>query len=203
MNPKKRSYEMKKRAETQAQTRERIVASTAELHATIGPAHTTISAVADHAGVPRSTVYRHFEDEAALIVACATHWQMANQPPALEPWVAINDPDQRLEKALLDIYGYYRSAGTMLANVLRDEATVPILTEVLSRFRGYFAAAHEILMAGRRSRGAIQRRTAAAVGHALAYTTWQSLTQQNQLTDSEAATLMTQLAAAVDVPDRR
>jgi len=202
MNPKKRSYEMKKRAETQAQTRERIVASTAELHATIGPAQTTISAVADHAGVPRSTIYRHFEDEAALIVACATHWQMANQPPELEPWLAIDDPEQRLQKALLDIYGYYRSAGPMLANVLRDEAAVPILTDVLGHFRGYFAAAHEILMAGR-GQGAVQRRTAAAVGHALAYTTWQSLTQHNQLTDSEAATLMTQLAAAVDLTDRR
>jgi len=80
-----RKYRMIKRAGTQVQTRERIVASTAQLHATIGPAKTTMSAVADHAGVPRSTVYRHFEDEAALVVACATHWQMANQPPPLEP----------------------------------------------------------------------------------------------------------------------
>jgi AcrR family transcriptional regulator len=203
MKPPKRSYEMKKRAATQAQTRERIVASTAELHATIGPAQTTISAVADRAGVPRSTVYRHFEDEAALIVACATHWQMTNQPPALEPWVTISDPEQRLQTALLDIYGYYRSAGPMLANVLRDEAAVPVLTEVLGPFRGYFAAAHEILMAGRQTRAAIQRRTAAAVGHALAYTSWQSLTQHNQLTDTEAATLMTQLAAAVDLNNTR
>ena len=203
MKPQKRNYELKKRADTQAQTRERIVASTAELHATIGPAQTTISAVADHAGVPRSTVYRHFEDETALIVACATHWQMANPPPALEPWGAITDPDQRLQKALLDVYTYYRSAGTMLANVLRDEAAVPIVTELLGPFRGYFVAAHEILMAGRPRRAAVQRRTAAAIGHALAYTTWQSLTHHNQLSDREAATLMTQLATAVELNNKR
>ncbi len=203
MNPQRRTYEMKKRAETQAQMRARIVASTAELHATIGPAQTTISAVADHAGVPRSTVYRHFEDEAALVVACATHWQMANQPPALGPLAAVDDPDQRLQKALIDIYGYYRSAGAMLANVLRDEAAVPVLTEVLGHFRGYFTATHEILLAGRRSRGVARRRTAALIGHALAYTTWQSLTEHNQLSDTEAAVLMTELAGLVDRPSRR
>jgi len=156
-------------------------------------------AVADHAGVPRSTVYRHFEDEAALIVACATHWQMANQPPPLEPWAAIEDPDQRLTRALREIYAYYRSAGTMMENVLRDEAAVPVLSEVLGRFRGYLAAAHEILMSDRPSRGSAHRKTRAAIGHALAYTTWQSLARHNQLTDTEAADLMAKLAAAVDI----
>jgi AcrR family transcriptional regulator len=194
-----RKYRMIKRAGTQVQTRERIVASTAQLHATIGPAKTTMSAVADHAGVPRSTVYRHFEDEAALVVACATHWQMANQPPPLEPWAAIEDPDQRLTRALREIYAYYRSAGTMMENVLRDEAAVPVLSEVLGRFRGYLAAAHEILMSDRPSRGSAHRKTRAAIGHALAYTTWQSLARHNQLTDTEAADLMAKLAAAVDI----
>ena len=56
---------MKKRAETQALMRERILEAAVELHATVGPAKTTISAVAEHAGVRRSTVYRHFQDEAA------------------------------------------------------------------------------------------------------------------------------------------
>jgi AcrR family transcriptional regulator len=199
MTAEKRKYQMKRRAETQAQMRDQIIASTASLHATIGPAETTMSAVADHAGVPRSTVYRHFEDEAALIVACATHWQIAHQPPPLESWAAIEDPELRIKAALCEIYAYYRSAGTMMENVLRDEAAVPVLTEVLGRFRGYLAAVHEVLMTDRKSRGATRRKTRAAIGHALAYTTWQSLTRHHQLTDTEAADLMAQLAAAADI----
>jgi hypothetical protein len=87
----------------------------------------------------------------------------------------------------------------MMENVLRDEAAVPVLSEVLGRFRGYLAAAHEILMSERPSRGSAHRKTRAAIGHALAYTTWQSLARHNQLTDTEAADLMAKLAAAVDI----
>jgi AcrR family transcriptional regulator len=199
MTPEKRKYQMTRRAETQVRTREQIIASTASLHATIGPAETTMSAIADHAGVPRSTVYRHFEDDAALIVACATHWQLANPPPPLEPWAAIDDPELRLARALRELYAYYRRAGSTMENVMRDEAAVPVLTDVLGRFRGYLAAAQEILMAGRSRRGAARRRTRAAIGHALAYTTWQSLTRDNQLADAESAALMARLAAAAGV----
>lgn len=196
MTPEKRSYQMKKRAETAAQTRERIVASAAELHATLGPAQTTIGAVADHAGVRRSTVYRHFLDEAALIVACSIHWQTDNQPPDPGRWVALENADERLETALTEIYAYYATTGLMLDNVFRDEATMPILTELLGRFRGYMAAARDILMIGRPTRGAGRRRTSAAIGHALAFSTWRSLTRDNELTDDEASDLMQRLVVA-------
>ena len=192
MTHEKRTYRMKKRAEGLTLTRERIVRAAAELHATIGPAQTTIIAVAEHAGVPRSTVYRHFHDEASLIVACSIHWQSENQPPDPGPWTTIADPDERLQSALIEIYTYYAGTGLMLDNVLRDEATMPILTELLVRFREYMAAVHEILMAGRESRGTAHRRTSAAIAHALAFTTWRTLT--HQLTNQEAADLMVQLA---------
>jgi AcrR family transcriptional regulator len=193
MTTEKRSYQMTRRAEAQAQTRQRILESAIELHATVGPAHTTIIAVAEGAGVPRSTVYRHFQDEAALIVACSVHWQSENQPPDPAPWVRIDNPDKRLEAALTEIYSYYAGTGLMLDNVLRDESTLPILTELLGRFRQYMAAVHEILMAGRAARGAARRRTSAAISHALAFSTWRTLAQQ--LTNEEAAALMVQLTA--------
>ena len=85
MTDEKRSYQMTKRAENQAQTRQRILESTLQLHATIGPARTTIIAVAKHAGVPRSTVYRHFQDEAALIVACEPNGRAKTSPPTPAP----------------------------------------------------------------------------------------------------------------------
>ena len=81
----------------------------------------------------------------------------------------------------------------ILDNVLRDEATMPIITELLGRFRQYISAVHEILMAGRTSHGAARRRTSAAISHALALSTWRTLT--HQLTNEEAAALMVGLVA--------
>src|SRR5450755_4612336 len=88
-----RSYRMKRRAESQLQTRRRITESAVALHGTIGPARTSISAVAAHAGVRRSTVYRHFPDEAALFDACTAHWSASNPPPDLGSWSTIASPD--------------------------------------------------------------------------------------------------------------
>ena len=52
-----RKYEMKRRAERQEETRQRITEATVELHEALGPAKTTISAIAEKAGVQRLTVY--------------------------------------------------------------------------------------------------------------------------------------------------
>ena len=67
MSDKKRPYKMKRRAEQEAQTRQRITESAVELHGTLGPARTSMKAVAEKAGVPRSTVYRHFPNKEALM----------------------------------------------------------------------------------------------------------------------------------------
>ena len=86
MADQKRPYQKKQRAELEAQTRRRITESTVELHRTLGPARTSISAVAERAGVRRSTVYRHFPDEAALFAACSAHWTALNPPPDITGW---------------------------------------------------------------------------------------------------------------------
>src|SRR5438105_314324 len=123
MTDQKRPYRMRKRAELQGQTRLRITESAVGLHERLGPSRTSISAVAEHAGVRRSTVYRHFPDEAALFAACSAHWMMSNPPPDLERWAAIDDPDRRLAVALSELYAYYRRTARMLEHLFRDEAT--------------------------------------------------------------------------------
>src|SRR5438105_12155523 len=100
MSDQKREYRKKRRAELEQQTRLRITESTVELHGTVGPARTSISAVAERAGVRRSTVYRHFPDEASLFRACTAHWMSLNPPPDPGSWAAIADPDERLKPAL-------------------------------------------------------------------------------------------------------
>src|SRR3990170_3766702 len=118
-NPK-RKYELKKRAEEMAETRRRITEAAVGLHGTVGPARTTLSAVAKRAGVQRHTVYRHFPTEAELFGACSAHYFTAHPWPDPEPWRAIGDPHQRLARALDELYAYYERTEPMFTNVLRD-----------------------------------------------------------------------------------
>src|SRR5688572_5888882 len=102
-----RKYELKRRAERQAETRRRIVDATVGLHTSVGPARTTISAIAERAGVERHTVYAHFPDERALFQACSTHWRELHPLPDSARWESIADPQRRLRAALQDVYAWY------------------------------------------------------------------------------------------------
>src|SRR6266852_9682488 len=108
-----RKYELKERAESLNVTRERIVDATVELHDSFGPARTTISAIAERAGVQRLTVYRHFPDERSLLHACSSHWTGQNPKPDPSSWVSIADPEERLRTALTAIYAYFRKTERM------------------------------------------------------------------------------------------
>src|SRR3954470_782350 len=103
----KRKYELKKRADDVAETRLRITEAAIELHGTVGPSRTTMSAVAERAGVERRTLYRHFPNEAELFEACSNHYFAAHPWPDLGNGRAIRDPKQRLELALDELYAYY------------------------------------------------------------------------------------------------
>jgi AcrR family transcriptional regulator len=193
MTDQSRPYRMKRRAESQRQTRRRITESAVQLHGTLGPSRTSMSAVAAHAGVRRSTLYRHFPDEAALFDACTAHWAAANPPPDLAAWSIVDDPDERLTAALGELYAFYRRTEAMLENLFRDELAVPIVGERFAAFRGYLAAACDTLMAGRALRGATRLRTQAVLGHAIAFSTWKSLVREQDLDDATAAKLMSAL----------
>jgi AcrR family transcriptional regulator len=155
-----------------------------------------MSAVAAHAGVRRSTVYRHFPDEAALFDACTAQWSAANPPPDLGAWSAIEGPDERLRVALNELYAFYTQTEMMLENLFRDATAVPLVQERFAVFREYFNAARDALMAGRKLRGAARRRTQAALGHAIAFSTWKSLVREQGLNEADTAALLSALVTA-------
>jgi AcrR family transcriptional regulator len=196
MSDEKRPYKMKRRAELEAQTKQRITESAVELHGTLGPARTSMKAVAEHAGVPRSTVYRHFADEEELFGACSAHWATENPPPDVSLWQGIDDPDRRLATALKELYAYYRRAGGMLDKLFRDEAQVPIVARLFAPYHQLMEMIVEILMRGRGLRGRARDRVRAAIAHAIAFRTWQQLTEEGGLGDEGAAELMRRLVAA-------
>ena len=188
--PATRKYEMKKRAEDVAETRLRITEAAIELHGTVGPSRTTLSAVAKRAGVERRTLYRHFPTEAGLFAACSTHYFTANPWPDLAGWRAIRDPRHRLERALDELYAYYERTEPMFGNVLRDAELVDFARDAMAPLHAYLEEAAEILIAGRRVRGRRRRLMGGAVRHALAFSTWRSLSS-NGIGRSDAARLVT------------
>jgi AcrR family transcriptional regulator len=191
-----RAYRMRRRAEAQEQTRLRITEAAVELHGTVGPARTSVKAVAELAGVERATVYRHFPDERALFHACSSHWRAANPSPDPAAWAAVGDPDERLRVALGELYAYYGETEEMLGNLLRDAGTVPIVAELMEGLRARLEAMREALLRGRPERGRARRDVRAALGHALAFSTWSSLVRQEGLTVGQAVRLMCGLVAA-------
>jgi AcrR family transcriptional regulator len=197
--PPKRKYELKKRAEEMAATHRRITEAGIELHGTLGPSRTTMSAVAKRAGVERRTLYRHFPTEADLFEACSTHFFAANPWPDLDDWRAIRDPRQRLERALDELYAYYERTEPMLANVLRDAELVDFARDAVAPLHAYLEQAAEVLTAGRRVRGRRRELLAAALRHAVAFSTWRSLST-NDVRRPEAVKLVTALVESAATP---
>lgn len=185
-----RQYRKRRRAELEDETRLRITEAAVELHGSVGPARTTISAVAERAGVQRATVYRHFPDEEALFGACSSHWRSQHPLPDLTEWAAVADPEERLRIALTALYAWYERGEWMLEKTTRDATLVPAMRSAVESMGGWFAEAIATIVRGRPERGARRRRVEAAVGHAVSFATWRSLVRQQGLSDSEAVDLM-------------
>ena len=182
---------MRLRAEQVARTRQRIVDATVALHGSVGPAATTIAAIADLAQVTRLTVYRHFPDEEALFNACSAHWLSRQRLPAPDAWARIRDPAARLRAGLADLYRFYRQGADMLALIYRDFAALPEPHQ--QRLRERDSHVREVLAAPFGD----ERLTLAAIGHAASFWTWHSLCVGQGLSDQEAVDVMTAAVLAV------
>jgi AcrR family transcriptional regulator len=191
---RRRPYRKRQRAEQERRTRERIAAAAVALHGSIGPANTTVKAVAERAGVQRATVYRHFPTDEALFDACTAHFYSRHPRPDPDGWATIEDPAERLRRALRELYGWYAETEGMLANVTRDAAHTP--AGARERALAYFERVHASLMAGRGERRRARRRVAAAIGHAVGFPTWRSLVREQKLDPDDAVSLMVSMVDA-------
>jgi AcrR family transcriptional regulator len=184
-----RKYELKQRAEQVEETQRRIVEAAVELHGTIGPARTTVSAIADRAGVQRQTYYRHFPHERDLLLACSGLDQERNPPPDPEAWAGVADAGERLRRGLSDLYAYYAANEPMLANVVRDAAVHPLTREIAELRTEWMRGARDVLARGL-PRSA---RSRAALDLAFDFTTWQGLVRRSGLDRAAAVDLMARL----------
>jgi AcrR family transcriptional regulator len=192
----RRKYRKRRRAEQEAETRRRITEAAVKLHGSVGPAKTTVSAIAREAGVQRATVYRHFPDEDAIFTACISHWNALHPPPDTRRWAEIADPAERLRTALTEVYAFYAETQQMIESTSRDIERVPAVQREAAGIAAYLEAARDVLLGGRRERGRAKERAAAAIGHALGFTTWRSLVREQGLDDDEAVALMVSLVGS-------
>jgi AcrR family transcriptional regulator len=193
-----RKYELKRRAEGQDETRQRIIEATIELHQTAGPAATTVTDIARRAGVGRVTVYRHFPDEPTLARACSGHYFERHPAPDVDRWRAIRDPDDRLRTALGEAYEYHRATEAMMTRVLADARD----HEVVAPYHAYWRHAVEVLVAPFRIRGARRKQLRAAIALALSFDTWRTLTREHGLSDDQAIDVALRLAGSTPATGR-
>lgn len=185
-----RKYELKKRAERQKETRQRIVEAAVYLHQTVGGQAATISAIAEQAGVERLTVYRHFPDERALLTACTAHYLAQHPPPDPTRWGTLAEPEQGLRAALADIYAYHRETEAMMNSTYRDIESVPLLRELLEPFFAYWHEVEDMLADRFPADDDARPLVRAAVGLAVDFLTWRSLIRWQGLDDAQAVEVM-------------
>lgn len=180
-----RTYTLKRRGEQQAETRLRIAQAAMELHGTVGPARTSLSMVAERAGVQRNTLYAHFPDERSLFQACSGLFVERNPPPDVTPWLAATPGEARLRAGLAAIYGWYGRTAGMMTCVLRDAEHHDLTRETTAASFGPVVAAwHELLGEG------LTAPQLPLLHLALSFHSWRALVAEAGLTGDAAAAAM-------------
>jgi AcrR family transcriptional regulator len=195
-----RPYRMKRRQESRELTHRRIIEAAVALHTTVGPAQTTVTAIAEGAGVERLTFYRHFPSEQDLLWACSRHYLQSNLPPDPDAWRRISQPSRRLRTALRDLFQYYERTERRWVLIRRDAQLRPDLRQYGAAYVEIWKGMKAALLEGRDLGGSRRAVAGAAIGHALDFSTWQSLVRQQGLEERTAIRL---LAAMVEAAGRR
>lgn len=190
MSSQIRKYQLKARADRQAETRRRIVEVTSALHEEVGPAQTTVAEIARRAGVQRLTVYNNFPDEEALFAACGDHSMAQNPPPDTSAAMEHNNPTERLRAVLGPLYVWYRHSARGFENLQRDRLVIPALDRVMKiRMDHSLSNLADALTDGFAPRGRSAKSVRAAVALALDFWTWRRLAGEG-ISDDDAAALM-------------
>jgi len=180
-----RTYTLGRRAEQQAQTRLRIVEAAVALHGELGPALTSLSMVAERAGVQRHTLYAHFPDERSLFMACSGLSLERDPLPDAADWLGIADRAERLRTGIAALYAWYERNADLAGCVLRDAEYHPLTREIADlRFGPPMAAYAEVL--GMK----LNARQRAMLPLSLSFSTWRILVKNSGLKSAAAAKAM-------------
>ena len=173
---------MRRRAQYQEETRRRIIEAALALHRALGPAQTSLSAVAEAAGVQRHTLYRHFPTPEALFRACGERFAVTSRRPDPDRWSALPPSPERSLTILSELYDWYARNQDAIGNALRDSELVPVGGGV----RRMQQAAVELLASASGKQRAVARMVVDFGG-------WRALTEDGRLAAHAAARLALKL----------
>ncbi len=184
-----RKYTNTRRAEQQEQTRERIVGAVMALHEKLGPANTSIKAIAEKAGVQRLTVYRYFPDDDSLFQACTSEWFKLHPPPDITEWADIEDAGRHSTAVLLAFYRYYRKTEKMWKGAYRDVEEIKALKKPMGMFEGYLDQVRDEMLKRWKAKGKRKQQLSTTLRHCLRFTSWESL-KREKLNDQQITELV-------------
>ena len=179
-----REYKMVKRRDKVEETRRKVAKATYELHATIGPARTTIALISDRAGLPRQTVYRNFGTMLDLYRSCIAFGLEVHPLPDPNRWKSIADPEVRLRLGLAELYRWFEAAESVMTNSIRDFGAVEESAEALQPVGQILRRIYERLIRGWRS-----SKVRPLVLLAVDFATWRKLRREQKMTSSAIADL--------------
>jgi hypothetical protein len=143
--------------------------------------------VAEKAGVQRHTLYAHFPDERALLMACSAASLEQSPLPEVQGWRAISDRSKRLKTGLSEIYGWYADNAALAGCVLRDAEHHALTREIAGlRYGPYVEAYRQVLGTG------LNAKQRAMLHLALNFFTWRSLVRESGLSRNAAVNAMVQ-----------
>jgi AcrR family transcriptional regulator len=167
------------------------VEAAVELHGAVGPANTTVSMIAERAGVQRHTFYSHFPDERSMLMACSGHVMERDPLPDAEAWRALKTPAERLSVGLRGVYDWFERNADVIGCALRDaEYHEPVREITTLRMGPTFAAFHDVLGAK------LNTKQRAMLTLALSFYTWRTLTREAGLKQASAVAAMVQAVTA-------
>jgi AcrR family transcriptional regulator len=127
----KRTYNLGRRAESAAETRQRLVEATAALHAERGISATSLRDIAERARVSVGTAYHHFPTYLDAVRACGAHTMAASPLPTEAIFDGADAPDERVEILVRELCGWY-ARNPWLERIRAERATYPPVEEAMA-----------------------------------------------------------------------
>lgn len=103
----KRTYTLGRRAETAAETRQRLVEATFALHAERGVSATSLRDIAERAGVSVGTAYHHFPTYLDAVRACGAHVAVSQPLPAETIFDGVDGTEARVRLLVRELCVWY------------------------------------------------------------------------------------------------
>jgi AcrR family transcriptional regulator len=103
----KRTYNLGRRAETAAETRQRLVEATYALHRERGITATSLRDIAERAGVSVGTAYHHFPTYLDAVRACGMHVAASSPLPPESIFDGLETLEERVEVFARELCGWY------------------------------------------------------------------------------------------------